>query len=182
MALPRTCRICFKKKIPPNTSGTICVDCQIIEGQKNILKENERHHKEVEKNINNQQNTQFNISKKNTIECPYCSTELQDYATVCYGCGAEKVGTEIPGTPFKWKRFFYFTLILFCFIHFCALYSYFDANQKLDIYNFYQQEGFWNIVWHFCIQIFLGPLIMASPIPYFFSRGKKSTINYNWVR
>ncbi|MDC0457059.1 hypothetical protein OAM56_03985 [Alphaproteobacteria bacterium] len=92
MALPRQCRVCFQKNIPSSSFGrTICVDCEIIEGQKKTFKENERHHKEVEKNLNNQQNTQLNIPKKNTIECPHCSTYIADYATVCPCCGAEKV-------------------------------------------------------------------------------------------
>jgi len=179
MALPRQCRVCFQKNIPSSQFGsTICVDCEIIEGQKKLFKENERHHKEVEKNLNNQQNTQLNISKKNTLECPHCSTELQDYATVCYGCGAEKVGTEIPGIPFKWKRFFYFTLIIFCFLHYANI----DQTNNGDYFDFYKKEDFLDIIWMFCVEIFIAPLIIASPIPYFFSRGKKSTISYSWYR
>ena len=35
--------------------------------------------------------------------CPYCSTSMEDYATVCPGCGAEKILTS-PEVSFRWRR------------------------------------------------------------------------------
>ena len=74
--------------------------------------------------------------------------------------------------------FFYFTLIIFCFLHYANI----DQTNNGDYFDFYKKEDFLDIIWMFCVEIFIAPLIIASPIPYFFSRGKKSTISYSWYR
>ena len=35
--------------------------------------------------------------------CPHCSTGMEDYATICPGCGAEKILTSPEGS-FRWKK------------------------------------------------------------------------------
>jgi len=57
-----------------------------------------------------------------------------------------------------------------------------DQTNNGDYFDFYKKEDFLDIIWMFCVEIFIAPLIIASPIPYFFSRGKKSTISYSWYR
>ena len=45
-----------------------------------------------------------------TILCPHCSTYIEDFATVCPGCGAEKVETK-PKGRFGFIRFIFGTVI-----------------------------------------------------------------------
>lgn len=37
--------------------------------------------------------------------CPHCSTLMEDYATVCPGCQAERETIHVPGEPFTFVTF-----------------------------------------------------------------------------
>ena len=37
--------------------------------------------------------------------CPHCSTLMEDYATVCPGCQAERESIAVPGEPFSFIKF-----------------------------------------------------------------------------
>ena len=139
--------------------GLICHDCKVLD-------ENKRHHKEVENNLNNQHNTNLNVSKKNTIECPFCSSDIKKNAIVCHACGASIEETEVPGTPFKWRRFFVSSSILFFITHSVILY---DSG-----ISFYAETHIMDII--------IPSFIMSCSIPYYFSRRKKSTVTRDWVR
>ena len=43
-------------------------------------------------------------------QCPYCSTYIEDFATICPGCSAEKVETK-PSGSFGFFRFIFGTVI-----------------------------------------------------------------------